>query len=383
MPRAPQTEPTLTINWANRAKSAQPRGIIGYSIDTSYLTSTDEFEIEVFDTDPARLRWLALEPVELLIHGEVALVGRIEQIERGGGSVKLRGRDYFADIVQGELDPSVKITESQTFQETILYCAGPSGINSVVDFTGAGAASLQPKERKPDPGQGIFDFLNQIAARLGCTLQPTANRGEVALDAPDFAQSPSGTLLRSDDPIVQISNNVMEPTTSTEDYTRLPTHGLSSGKVAVAGENASSVQSSYNLQDVLGGISDAMLNNLSGKVDGNRRKPDAGAGDPLVLYRLLYVKDDKLSRTTEQIDHAIVRSVSERLKDTLVYSPTISGHRDETTKKVWSVNTVLDVQDSVCDIEERLWVCGRRFDYSRSSGSTTALKLWRLGAFQI
>lgn len=385
MPRPPQTEPTLTINWANRSKNTQPRRILSYSIDTDYLTSTDEFEFEVYDDDPARLRWLGLEPVELLIHEEVVLVGRVERIERGrsGSSVVLRGRDYFADLVQGELDPTVKIAESQTFQDVILFSAGPCGINSVVDFTQAGAATLQPKERKPDAGQGIYDFLNRIAARLGCTMQPTANRGEVALDKPDYAQSPAGSLLRSMDPVVQISNNVINPTTSSEDFTRLPTHGISSGKVSKAGENATTTAKAFNLQDVLGGISTELLNHLSGKVDGNRRKPDAGAGDPLVLYRLLYVKDDKHSRTPEQVTAAITRSVAERLKDTLVYSPTVVGHRDEKTGKIWSPNTVLDVQDSVCDIEERLWVSGRRFEYSPTGGATASMKLWRLGSFQI
>lgn len=382
MPRPPQTEPPLTISWANRAANARPRIIKSYSIDTDYLTSVDEFEVEFYDDDPARLRWLGLEPVELAIYGETVLVGRIEQVERGrsGKAVTVRGRDYFADLVQGEIDPTVNITESQTFDDVIKYCAGPCGINSVVDFTKAGVAKLQPKERKPDPGQGVYDFLNRIAARLGSTLQPTANRGEVAIDAPDYTQPPMASLLRSSDPIVSAANNVLEAT-SVEDYTRLPTHGVSSGKVAKAGESASPVSSKFNLQDVLGGISDALLNTLSGKVDGNRRKPGA-AGDPLQMYRLLYVKDD-LARTAEQIERAIVRATAERLKDTLTYPPRVVDHKDPKSGKLWSVNSVLNVQDDVCDIEENMWVSGRRFDYSRNDGATTSLKLWRLGAFQV
>lgn len=383
MPRPQQTEPTLTINWVNRSASQQPRGILSYSIDSNYLVSTDEFEIEVFDSDPARLRWLQLEPVELLIHGDLVLVGRIERVDRGqnGSSVTLRGRDYFADLVQGEIDPTVKITEDQTFDDVIRYCARPYGITVTADNTGKGAGKLKPGERKPEPGQGVFDFLNRIAARLGCTLQPGTTRNVVNIDEPHYDQAPVASLFRSADPIVSISNNV-EDASSTEDYTRLPTHGISSGKVAKTGESPSTASTNYNLQDVLGGVSDALLNGLSGKVDGNRRLPKGGAPDANQLYRLLYVKDDD-ARTAEQVERAIVRAVGERLKDTLEYRALLIDHRDEKSGKVWMPDQVLNVTDEPCDIDEPLWVASRRFSYSEGRGATTQLTMFRRGAFQV
>lgn len=379
----PQLEPTLTIAWPGRDDNQVPRGIVSYSIDSQYLVSTDEFEIVVIDDDPARVRWLQLEPVELSIHGEVVMVGRIERVERGGEgrAVTLRGRDYMANLVQGEIDPTVKIEESQSFEDVILYCAGPYGISSVVDFTGKGIAQLKPGERKPEPGQGVYDFLNRIAARLGCTIQPGTSADTLVLDAPQYDLPINGRLTRSSDPIVQRSNNI-KSATSSEDYTRIPTHGAATGKVAKQGENAETVSFAYNLQDVLGGISDALLNGLAGKVDGNRRKPSAGAGDPSLLYRLLYV-NDKDARTADQIERAITRAVGERLKDTLEYQATVVGHRDQQNGRIWTPNTVLDVVDDVCDVEERLWVAGRRFSYSQQGGAEAQLTMWRLGAFQV
>lgn len=383
MPRPPQTISPLTITWENRAENLRPRGILNYSIDSNYLVSTDEFEIVVYDSDPSRLRWLQLEPVQLSIYGEVVLVGRIERVERGreGSSVTLRGRDYFADIVQGEIDPTVKITEDQVFDDVIKYCGGPYGINSVVDFTGKGVKALKPGERKPDPGQGVYDFLNRIGARLGCTLQPTTNRGEIAIDAPDYTQTPATSLFRSTDPVVSRSNNIIEADSS-EDYTRMPTHGVSSGKVAKTGESPTTVATSYNLQDVLGGISTELLNSLSGKVDGNRRLPKDGPPSSIALYRLLYVKDDD-ARSSEQIERAIVRAVSERLKDTLEYRCTLNDHRVPKTTSLWTPDTVVNVTDDPCDIEEPLWVSARRFNYAQGRGATTQLSMYRLGAFQV
>jgi prophage tail gpP-like protein len=379
-----QATPTLTIHWETREEARWPRAILSYSIDSQYLTSTDEFEVTLWDSDPARLRGLALEPVQLRIHGKTVLIGRVERVERGasGSAVVIRGRDYFAELVEGELDPGIKIPAEFDFNEVVPYCAGPYGISKVQSIGYLSLKGIPTGERKPEPGTGCYDFLNRMAARLGVTLQPsTVDRNTVIFSEPRYREKAIGSLLRSNDPVVQAANNV-EQASSTEDYTRLPTLGLASGKVAKTGESPSTVSHTFDLAAVFGEIAPNIWQQLGDKTTSVRRTPKEGPKTDQKLYRLLYVKDDD-ARTDGQVARAISRASCERLKDTLEYRAQLTGHRDEKTCNVWAIDTILNVKDSVCDIEEPLWVAGVRFEYSGSQGATTTLTMWRLGSLQL
>lgn len=375
------TQSPLSIDWPLRAESLRPRGIIRYSIDAQYLVSTDEFSVTFWDSDPARLRALALEPVTLNIDGEPVLTGRIERVERGddGRAVTVIGRDYFSELTEGHLDPSVKINADQTFADVILFCAGPYGISAVAGINGAD--KLKPGERKPESGQGVYDFLNRIAARLGVTLQPSANdRTQVLLSQPDYERAPVLKIFRSTDPVASTANNVISAR-SAEDYTRIPTVGLSTGKVAEPGKSPSTASTEYDTAGALAGISDNVALALS-KVVAGRVKPADGHRVGPELYRLLFVKDDN-ARTAEQVEQAIVRAVSERAKDSLTYTASLRGHRISGDGPLYSVNTVAEVYDDPCELYANLWVSGVRYSYDRGQGSTTELTCWNLGAFYI
>jgi prophage tail gpP-like protein len=373
-----QLESPLTINWETRPEAAQPRAILAYSISSQYLVPTDEFQITFYDSDPVRLRGLALEPVQLELHGEVVLVGRIERVQRGtNGAVSVSGRDYLSQLTESSLDPTVKITADQTLSDVILYCAGPAGISSVSGVGGTG--SLKPGERKPESGQSIFDFLNRIAARLGVTMQPSTSRDLVLLDKPLYQQPAAETLFRTHDPAAARSNNIVTAS-STEDYTAFPTVGVSSGKVAKAGETPTTASTEYDIPLVYGDLSPRLAEAIDKTAKG-RRKPNDGPVVGSELYRLLFVKDEQ-SRTAEQVERAIVRAASERVKSALEYTVTMQGHRTE-TGAVRRIGTVNEVADDVCDIAEPLWVSGLRHSYERGRGSTTEMTHWILGALQL
>lgn len=389
-----QTECPLTIEWFNRPVAQQPRVIQSYELDSAYLTSTDAWSITLYDSDRTRLKNLQLEPLQLSIHGQPQLVGRIENIKRGGGGeITVSGRDHISVLVEGNVDPVVKVTEDMTLKQVILLAAGPYGIINVLgegDFllrnlrSGAplsagkdqGFPDLQPGKLKPEAGIGLYDWLNRLCARHGCTIQPGPDFGSVLLSAPNYAQSPIINLTRSVDPRSSVVNNI-DRGQSNEDYSSFPTHGLAIGKIATVGESAKSAAIDF---DPLKGLSDSLKALLEGKILSERSLPTSPKSLGTKLYRFLYVKDDE-ARTSAQVDRAIKRAVAERLRETLDYSVTVRDHKDKESGHIFAVDTIATVNDEVCEISEPMWVASRKFTYQQGQGAVTELNLWRPGSF--
>ena len=91
---------------------------------------------------------------------------------------------------------------------------------------------------------------------------------------------------------------------------------------------------------------------------------------------------DQQARTATQLEKAAHRLLNEHLKNTLVYEVTLIGHVDPFTKALWSTDTMVDVNDEVCDVHELLWVMERTFTYG-NGGAKTKLKCIRPGSFEI
>lgn len=388
-----QQECPLRIEWLDRAESLRPRVITGYSLDSSFLTSTDEWAIELFDTDPARLRNLQLEPIILHIHDKPQLVQRVEHIKRGdnGGAVSIDGRDHLADILECNIDPTVRVTEDMTLAQAVLVAAGPCGIDTVFGEadvqlrsikSGAppkagkdqGFGKLEPGNLKPEAGMGIFEWLNRLAARQGCTIQPGPTRNSVVLAAPSYDQEPIATFARYRDPAPARRGNVVSATAD-ENYSKFPTCGIASGKVTSTGEPAKSAVSTFDVMK----FSPALAAKMSGRVLGERSLPASPKPLGNALYRLLYVKDDD-ARKPEQVERAISRAMSERLRETLSYQVTVKGHVDHDTGYVFAVDTMATVRDEIADVDEKLWIESRRFTYQRGQGAVTAMQLLRPGS---
>ncbi len=391
-----QTECPLTIEWEDLPASQRPRVIVEYSLESAFLTSTDAWSVTLYDDDPARLANLALAPVSLLIHGNRQLYGRVERVSRGGNGreVKIAGRDHLADIVECNVDPSVRVTEDMTLAQVVNFVASPCGISTVFGEADAqtrsiksgaplkagkdqGFPSLVPGNLKPEPGMGIFDWLNRLAARQGCTIQPGPDRSSVILAAPNYDSKPIATFSRASDPRPARRNNI-KSASADEDYSSFPTVGLVSGKVTTAGDAAKAAGS---VRDITQGMPPALLRLIGSRILTKRIKPEApGSADAKKLYRLLYVKDDE-ARKPEQVERSIARAVSERLRATLSYEVTVRGHRDPDSGYVFATDTMAQVKDDVCGIDEALWVASRTFTYSRGAGAESKLTLWRPGSF--
>jgi prophage tail gpP-like protein len=392
----PDTEKGLPLAVKFERLGRETNRIGEWFIDSGFLTSTDVFQFQYVEPDdPTQLFGLEGQPVRLRVGECEQLVGRIDETDIGaeGAAIACDGRDYMADLVECGIDPLVTIKEGMTLQAAVALAASTCGVNLVLGDaavmrnarSGRAAKSrgkapksflkLQLKDLKPQPEQGIYDFINRLAARHGCTPQPTLNRNEINLVAPNYDQEPLYRLIRSR---TQSGANRIKSARAKRSFARFPTYTI------VRGQGTGSAESEKSPENTTFSKDTAVLNPETAAVSmPGRVKPAAhGADADGRLYRLLYVHD-QTAQTKEQVGAAAFRAIYERMKDTLLYTATISGHADAESGAIWSVDTVVDVQDEVTGVREHLWIHSRKLGYSQKSGAETTIQCWRLGALQL
>jgi hypothetical protein len=366
-----------------------------WTIESSYLTSTDGFSVTLIEPDFELSRNLEMQPVELYVDGNLQLVGRVDKTDRGtdGDAVVLMGRDYISELVEGDCDPSLKIKKDSTLEQAIKDAAGTVGIANVTGDAGVtmrnlrtgvsipgGPAppdfvALKQGEYKPSSGkEGIYQFCTRLAARHGATIQPTGKRDTVALAAPDYGQDPTFVIQRYRGDPTRVGNVLEGTGRAVRDYSSFPTYLLATGKGGGKGEPKQSLHA-----EIVAELEDR----LAGLVDTSRRLPGGDPGSIETLYRLFYLKDEQ-SRTPEQIAKAAQRAFAERFRKTLEYTCSVRGHRGEGGDgAMFAIDTIAKVTDQVADVEEPLWAEAVTLSYSQESGPRTDLKLWRKSAFVI
>jgi hypothetical protein len=397
-------DPRLIVNF--EALGRRTSRIERYTLESDYLTSTDGFEFGLYD-EPAFMEGLDMHPVELLISGPSVdaaqqLLGRIDVTELGGegSGMVCRGRDYMADLVECHVDPELKIAKNTTLADAIKLAAAPVGITKVNADGDVGLRNIRtgkaiknpaPKsfreikldELKPQPGLGIYEWGNRVAARNGVTLQPWNKRNELCLSAPDYEQAPSYEIRRSTDAKRGLANNVLDAT-AVRDFSSFPTHVLFTGKNYDPTSKAKGLRHALSIVKFMRDFgNEELLSIIPQHSLGDRRKPkDAGAIDGGKLYRLFYQQDSEATNS-DQLYRVAVRAFAELFKNTLVYRVTLKGHEDPRTGALWTVNTIVDVRDEICRVNEPLWIASRSFTYDGDSGARTELECWRKEAFQV
>lgn len=409
--------------------------IKSYRISSDYLVPSDEFEFVVFDEeDPVGLRrkFQPLQRVKLYINGQVQLIGRIDGTEGvgdSGASLRVHGRDFIGEIVDGDADPSVRFAEGTDLGSAILDIVRPFGIDTLVGsynltrniLTGKNVHTGQPareftaaklSDYKIEADNGAFDAANKIVARHGFTIQSGGARNILAIVEPLFGLSP---LYKLNKP-----GNVLRGTAK-RDYADVPTVTIVTGRtkkqkltggekldahleaeaIAIATGSVEAEVPQHKLVPILldvpsfgerapneigrfpevkriTGIDENVPEIFDARVDWKTGAPPSPHG---ILYKPHYY-EDKESKTPEQLARALRRQLAERLKDTLVYSCTVRGHKDPVSGAMWSVDTVVEVFDEVEDVVENLWILSRTFS-NDGSGPKTELKLIRGGSIAL
>jgi hypothetical protein len=404
--------------------STESGGILGYELDSDYTTSTDGWSLDIISADGIQYRAaFELQPIEILVNGHLQVTGRVDITEYGGqngSALRLEGRDHMADLVECHVDPSLVIKKDMALGDALLLAFGPAGISGIVDDadvtmrnvrsgtsinapTGKPFKDLKVGDLKPQPGQGMYDWGLRLAARHGATLQPGFNRHQVVLAAPNYDQDPSwGVVRRAGNPGAR-GNNVLRAT-ARANYGSFPTYVLAVGKqrttkdVEVTVVSASSklatkktVKKSSSMDVQAGFVDPDDLTQFAANfppgfsdeelIHSGRIKPADGFKSSDALYRFHYIRDDQ-TKDGEEVGRIRLRHVAERMQQTLSYDITLRGHADPTTDALYAVDTVIDVDDEICNVRERLWVSSRTF-VDQGKGPTTRLRCRRLGTFVI
>lgn len=382
-----QGEP-LTVRF--EALGREVGNIEEWSIDAGYLVSTDAFSFTYVDANPLNLRGLEAQPVTLLVGDAPQLVGRIDVTERGNSatSVECEGRDYIADLVETNVDPYLAITEGMTLQKAVQLAASPCGIKLVLGDaavtrnarTGRARGGSSPaaflalslQDLKPDGEQGLYEYLNRIVARHTVTIQPTLNRNELLLQGPNYDQESLYAVRRSRDG----RTNRVKRGVARRDFSRFPTFTI------VRGLNAGATAKENSPPNTSGLINSSTLTpeTRAVSVQGRRKPSLSGPDADGKLYRLLSIHD-RHAQTRDQINAAAFRAIWDRLKDTLTYRATLRGHRDPDTGAIYSIDTMIDVQDEVADVNEPMWIYRRTLKYTKSGGAETDIECWRKGVY--
>jgi prophage tail gpP-like protein len=381
---------------------------LSYELDSQYLTSTDGWTFEYYEPRPSemrKLRDIEMQPVTILVNGHPQVVGRVDITEIGQDAsvLRIQGRDYIADIVECNVDPVSKLTEQMTLDTALTYLLAPCGITKIQDPDDAGVQSLRAgkalrikgakkkkgkklTDYKPEPGVGVYELANKIAARYSATLQPDIKRDSIILDTPNYTAEPPYKIRRTRDSALASANMVLSAS-ARRDYSKMPTIALFTTKNARSGESGTSLAQSFDMQTLAtafgGELKDKLTRVAPGTDKAARRKPGTNL-EPLngKLYRLLYMRDDE-SRNADQLFSAAKRAIAERLKDTLNYRVTLRGHQDPVSGALWTVNTLVAVQDELCNVNENLWIASRRFSASPTQGAITELECWRPHSFEL
>ncbi len=386
--------------------------IKSWYIDSDYLVSTDGFEFVYVDDRPEFLRDLEGQPVRLEVAGATQLVGRIDETQRGdnGFAVSCTGRDYLADLVECNIDPTFVVKEKQTLGDAILRACAPVGITKIAPESdvavmldirqgiprktrarrGKGGKDNRSKsfkdatleDLKPDLAQGIFEFLNPICSRHNCTIQPTHSRDTVLVVGPFYDQEAGFQINRSRSGNGGV-NNVISASVR-RNYGTLPTTIIVQGQGAPrAGEpmsNSTIIIDTWSEAQHFGGELARKLDTITWT---GRRKPEDTS--PLgidKIYRLNVFRDER-ARSPEQLENAARRLFADHLKRTLEYKVKLRGHLDPYTGAIWAQDTIVTVNDEVCDIQEDLWVQARRLSFTEGEGPMTELTCIRPGSFEI
>jgi hypothetical protein len=377
------------------------------SITSDFLTACDGFTVTYNDIDPNF--WPEAQPLEIYLDGALQLIGRAEDVHRGGGktTATITGRDYLADLTQCDVDASFVAKTGMTLEQVLLNVMAPCGITSIATplernstrskATGGNRSIADTKLKKltakqvhdlrPKPGEKVFAYANRLVVRCGATIQPSVRRNEIVLQGPTYDDSlPRPKIISRHGSPQNQGNNAIAPE-SIRKWSEVPTYMMCANQT----KRVMDTKTAHNIFEIDIKEKAAQFFNLSnpefanifgimlqGRIlPGQTRAQSLEGGD---LYRLRYLRDLK-SRDQDQIDGFGYRMLANVLKDTLHYTTKVRGGSDENTGLIWSVDTQADVEDDTNRVWEKLWISSKVLDWS-TSGVVNALTCWRPKTFQ-
>lgn len=391
---------------------------VSYSFASSFLTPADAWSVTIADGDLADVEKDALligARIRLYIGDFPLMEGCIDRVEidadRSKGTIySLHGRDRLGAVVDSVADPRVQFKTGVTLAEFLKTLLAPYGWSGDEHFTmdaatnrdaktgglrGApmskGSKKKGPKvlkdfslhQLKPHNHEGLFRFISRTAERFGFFVRVSADGEQIIVASPDFNQPPRYQLRRNKDG----DTNVLAGSVvfdATDQPSIIIADGFSGGGEFGHGKIKSYCVNPYFGVDEEGYILDPISKILSAYPEAEpvvfvtqpfHRKANKFPPRPVFLH-------DEESKTQDQLNFFLRRTMSELIRKSLVCHYVVEGHGQfvDGVFTPWDVDTVVDVQDDIAGVNERMYVLGRTFDASRASGVTTKLELVRLNS---
>lgn len=392
-----------------------------YSFSSDVMTPADGWSVEIGDGNLAEAQRQAIligSEVQLFVDDYPLATGFVDAVEisadRGRGVVyNIHGRDRLGAAVDAIADPRVQFKDGTTLAEFLKAVFAPYGWSEDDHFIIDNAANRDAKtgglrgtptshakkkvgkplrdftlhQLKPHNREGLFRFAARVAERHGFLIRCTADGEQLVIAGPDFYQDPRYQIRRSNDggPGRFGGTNVLSGSVrydGTDQPSIIVADGFSGGGEFGRGKTKSYCINPYFGLDEQGFPIDEVSKVLS-------QYPEA---EPILFvtqpfhervpnmpFRPMFVHDEE-SQTQEQLNWFVKRTMSELIRKSLVCHYTVEGHGQTVDGAFtpWDVDTVVDVQDDVGGVHERMYIIGRTFEKSRSGGTHTKLDLVRL-----
>lgn len=407
---------------------------ISYDFASDFLTPTDSFSFTLGSTEaglPDKLRAALKLGAQVSIHNETNIfaTGIIDAIDisadRSAGIVyNIHGRDKLGQTLDTVADPTFQLKSGGTLAELLKRLFAPFGWPNDDDYEIDGDAnrdarmgkrgvktSETPKnaakkrrhrqegggpearklasfilhQTKPYHHESVFHFASRVAQRHGLWICCSADGETLIVGKPDFNQEPTFVLHRGRDG----RGNILSGTVHYA-MTDQPTLIIADGfAVGASGEFGKGRIKAHIVNPMLGLTDEgdntpevaALLAKHPGTVENTLPMASFPFRAANIPFRPMFLHDPE-SRTQEQLNAFVKREMSLLYRKALTTSYVVEGHGQTVDGQfvAWAPDTVVDVEDEIGELQERMYVLGVAFSKSRMGGTTTRLDLIRLNS---
>ncbi len=392
-----------------------------YRFGTHLLRPTEGWSCTVADGELAAEQADALQVgarVRLYVDQAPLAEGYMDGIEisasRGAGvAYQVHGRNRLGLAVDAIADPTLQFKQGASLLAVLKGIFGPFGWANDDDFTVDNAVNRNAKtggirgtpttkggkkkgprplkdfinhQLKPHNHEGVYAFAARITERHGLRIWCSADGEKLIVSTPDYEQEPRYQIRRDRTG----GTNVLEGTVNfdgSDQPSIIFADGFSGGGEFGKGRVKAFCVNPYFGVDKDGFVLDEVSRLISKYPDAQQvtmtvqpyRRRSLG-----VPMRPVFLHDDE-SKTQAEINNFVRREMSLLLRKSLVANYTVEGHGQnvEGVFTPWDIDTVVDVQDDLAGVNERMYVIGRVFEKSRQSGTVTHLELVRLNSLEL
>ena len=388
---------------------------LSYTATSSFLTPVDEFTFELAGASvPPGIR-KALRSgarVRITVNDYVQAEGYVSTVtsaasRNAGWTISVTCHDNLVHAVAAGADPRLKFGQSDTLLDVVTKVFAPFGFTK---FTVASEAVRNAKtgatkgahigkatkkheprplksylihELKPYNAEGAYQFAARVAERFGLWIHLSSQGDTLVLGKPEFDQDAIYSLVRRAD-----TNNVA---TNIEEGSVTESNGEQPSCIVATGTSQGNDFDSAHMKvicvnemvslDGLGNPIPSVQASINACYDVGttyllpRRSAFASNAYRPNYYAVPVYLHDQDSRTPQQLSNFARREMALRQRQSLVCHYTVEGHTSR-EGSVWTVDTIVDVDDEVGGVKETMWVLSRTFEKSRH-GTRTHLELIR------